>query len=186
MTTETEICNVALTFLGEEVIGDIADNVQCVLYYPTCRDHLLRKHTWNFAEKRQTLAQITAGPIFEFKYKFQLPNDYIKVIRLYNDDTEYRIEGKTLLTNSSSVKLIYTARIIDPNVFDSMFITALQFRLASYLAIGLKQSNSLFDQFRNYAEEEVFNAQVKDSQEGTPIRAQPTHNILSSRRGRRR
>lgn len=185
MATETEICNVALLSIGEETINDIAENTHCKLYYPSCRDYLLRKHTWNFAEKRAKLGKTAAGALFEYTNKFFLPADYVKAIRLYNNEEDYRIEGQYLLSNSDEINLIYTAKIQDPNEFDDMFRAALELRLAAYLALSMKGSNSLFDQLRTYSKEECFMGQVKDAQEGTPINQSLRNNILTTRRGRR-
>ena len=56
MLTELDICNEALTSIGENPIVALDDSSKasrlCVLKYASKRDYLLRKYAWNFAKKR--------------------------------------------------------------------------------------------------------------------------------------
>ena len=82
MASEVEICNEALTALGENPILSLTDNSKaarlCNLKYANKRDYLLRRYLWNFAVKRITLAPDVATPEFEFSAQFTLPVDCIQ------------------------------------------------------------------------------------------------------------
>ena len=76
MTTEVDICNLALSAMGTrstiaplDASGFIAqvtesspEAVQCKLWFPTVRDSMLRKHLWNFARTVYNLVQLRALP----------------------------------------------------------------------------------------------------------------------------
>lgn len=90
--SETEVANLALSHVGNQMISDLAEGTPaadlCNLYYPRVRDAVLRAHPWNFAIRRSTLAQSSTPPNHEYDYQFTLPvgpaepNPYcLKVIR---------------------------------------------------------------------------------------------------------
>lgn len=85
VTSETEICNLALTSIGASMISSLDEGTKaadlCTLHYPRCRRALLRAHPWNFAIARVTLALSSTTPNHEFGYQHALPADCLKVIR---------------------------------------------------------------------------------------------------------
>ena len=58
--TNTDICNMALSFLSKGKISSIDDNVeeakQCKIHYEHCRKILLRQYPWGFAKRTVKLA----------------------------------------------------------------------------------------------------------------------------------
>lgn len=56
VVTETDLCNTALTAVGDRHISSLTDGSRnadlCATLYPMVRDRLLRGHPWNFAMKR--------------------------------------------------------------------------------------------------------------------------------------
>lgn len=69
MTTEVDICNMALGLIGQETDVQAitpapdgsADAENCARFYPIARRHVLGRHLWGFATKRVTLAAATPG-----------------------------------------------------------------------------------------------------------------------------
>src|SRR5208282_233763 len=135
--------------------------------YAITRDSELRAHQWNFATKRVILPALASKPVFGFQLAYELPVDCLKVIqagdtypgtpRVLGVVTEtggndYQIEGTMIVTNRGTswlpvvppatppaLRLRYTARITDPNMFDSSFVEAFAMRLAMDLAEDLTQ-----------------------------------------------
>jgi len=152
MPSETDLLNDALCQIGASFIVAIDDGtinaIHCQTFYPKLRDDLLRSAHWRFAAAREELVQDVAKPLFEFAFQYSLPADFLK-IREYNgaslDTTNlalferatvrrFEIEGQKLVTNDGEVKIVFTKRITDPNIFDSLFYQTLTTWLASKLA----------------------------------------------------
>lgn len=134
--------------------------------YERLRDAVLRSHPWNFAIKRAELAELTSDPIFGFVNQFQLPADCLRVLRTDEDQIPHQIEGKVLLTDAGTVKIKYLSRITDPNQFDSLFVMALEDRIASELAYNLSDNRALSIDMRAKYKETLREARAMDGQEG--------------------
>lgn len=155
MASPTEICNSALVLIGDFRISNLNDGTElarkCDARYNPLRRELLRSHTWNFAAKREKLAQLATDPVYEFNNAFALPADYIRLIALDTQENgnavaEYRIENsKRVLTDFESLYLTYVSDVTDVSQFPHDFTEALTFGLARDLAISVAQSRSLAD-----------------------------------------
>lgn len=176
ISSETQICNLALTRVGHAMISSLDDNTKgadlCRLHYPMCRDSVLRAHPWNFAIQRVALASASAAPAFEYDYRFPLPVDCLKVIRTNYEadgcsDVPYRIEGRSLLTNEPSVSIEYIARIEDVTQFDELFADTLASRLAADIAMDLTDNATLAQGMMQTYMARLNEARSVDSQEGT-------------------
>lgn len=147
----TQLCNKALANLGEGRITDYHESSVlaefCRTHYEFERDSLLRMHRWNFARDRAELSRLTPDPPFEWAYRYQLPADCLRVLELNGVDagvysSAFSIEQKELLTNSSQAQIIYTKRVTDPNLYDSLFVEVFAFKLAAALCQQVKGSTS--------------------------------------------
>ena len=179
MSDEVDICNAALIKLGANTITSLTENSpaarRCATVYPQQRDLLLRGHFWNFATKRKTLAQLSATPDFEYDFQYQLPTDFIRVLEIYNYPTaKFKIEEDRLLTDLSSVQLVYIRKVTDPNKFDPSFTQALAGALAVELSYSLAASPTLAQIVQRQAKDLLRKAKTIDSQEGSPINTRAT------------
>lgn len=148
MTTEINIINAALIKLGSDLINSrsqansksakVANQL-----YDMLRQELLRRHPWNFATKRASLALLTTEPAFEYSYEFQLPADCLRVIRLRDPYQTYKIEGRKILTNDTTCQIIYIADIDDTSLFDPLFSNVLSIYLAYRMASAITGSSQL-------------------------------------------
>ena len=166
MASEVQICQLALSHIGSYKIDSLSESSkeaeECNRLYPFVRDAVLEDLPWNFASKRATLAPLTeefAGWDFAYAY----PSDCIYALEIYDDshaaagayydaDTElYVKKGKVaftsgvnaaltqrvILTDKEDAILIYTARVVNPTLFSSLFIKAVSYYLAGELALPL-------------------------------------------------
>ena len=149
MSSEIEICNEALTALGENAIVALTDNSKaarlCNLKYANKRDYLLRRYPWSFATKRITLAPDVAIPEFEFSAQFTLPVDCIQFREIYPDTVIYDIENRKILCDESVLYIKYTRQVVDPNKMDATFIETLAALMARELAVPLTDSTRRHD-----------------------------------------
>lgn len=195
MASEVDICNLALTRLGDDRITTLDEGTKaaelCSLHYPMARDAVLRAHPWNFAIRRATLALSATTPNHEFQYQFALPTDpyCLKVLRtdweangisataiygfpgIYGTSgalVTYRIEGRFLLCNETSVMIEYIARITDPEQFDQLFTDVVAQRLAAELAIPVTDNQAAAKTMWDIYSTKLVEARMTDAQEGTP------------------
>ena len=88
MSTEVDICNLALASLGDRATvvsinppEGSAQAEHCARFYPLARDALLEMHTWGFATRRVQLAMI-ASPWAEWQYAYLQPNDAVNLVEV--------------------------------------------------------------------------------------------------------
>lgn len=153
MASEVDICNLALSHLGDRATVASLDPPEgsaqaelCARFYPIARDSLLQMHGWNFATKRAVLAQLSTGPT-GWAYSYARPQDALDVFDIQMPDTQdYVLESQPYLceteldgdeviyTNVQNAVCRYVARIEDTTKFSPLFVIALSWHLAAMLA----------------------------------------------------
>jgi hypothetical protein len=174
MNSKTEIANAALTEVGANPITDLdsdttTQGVVVRRWYAHTKDLLLRHYTWNFSLARQALSQDATGPSFEFSNSYTLPTDpyCLRALSMYNSSSEWKVEGRKLLTDDSSVNLKYVSRVSNPVEFDDLFTDALIFRLAANIAFPIMRDRLLVRELLVIYEAKIQEARTADAQEGT-------------------
>lgn len=172
MPSEVSISSNALTKLGAAPITSFDDGTDranlCREFYPNTRDAVLRAYPWNCAIRRMALALDASAPLFEYDYKFALPTDpYCLRVLETEDDVEFRIEGRFLLCDETSVNIKFIARITDPGLFDSLLAEAIECRLAAELAYPVTGSPTLSQAMWELYASKLREARTMDGQEGT-------------------
>ncbi len=155
MSSEVEICNMALTELGAGKISNYLTDtsekaVNCRLFYAATVDEVLRSHEWNSAIWYQSLAEIASTDdnylltdYDEWSYQFQLPTDPFCLRPLEIPDYpkyDYEIASGYLITNLSTVVLKYIRRLTDTTMFDPVLVKAIAYRLAADMAVKITGS----------------------------------------------
>lgn len=96
MSSEVDLCNRALSALGDEATVASIDPPEgsaqadhCARWYPTARDQALQAHTWSFAMRRIALANVGyTYPMWQYAYA--RPDDCLKFFAVLppeaNDD----------------------------------------------------------------------------------------------------
>ena len=172
MATEVSICSNALRKLGDDPITSLSDDTErarlCNAFYASTRDSVLRSHSWNFAITRATLSKLTSTPAFDYASEFTLPTDpyCLRVLKMEYDDLEFKVEGRKLLCNEETAKILYIGQIKDTAQYDPMFTEVLTARLAAELAYSITGSNSLTKQMWDIHDEKLKEARSIDGLEG--------------------
>ena len=151
MTGKVEIINLALARLGESPIqsmdeGSVPANTAGLLY-DSSRRSTLRDFNWNFALSITRLARVEDTPV-DFRFTYALPPDCLRVIRL-RGGVPFTLRGNRLYTDAETAELEYIADVVDESLFDSKFIEALSYKLASELAMSVKGSSELMASYSN-------------------------------------
>lgn len=148
MASEVSICNMALSHIGESAAvvsisppDGSTEAGHCARFYSIARAEVLEMHPWAFASKRVTLASLVNDST-AWGYKFQLPSDIIKVVKLlpYGATSDivgldYIVAGEgQLYCNDENPTLVYTRLVVDTTRYTPSFTSALSYKLAAYLA----------------------------------------------------
>lgn len=146
-TSKVAICNRALQRLGAERIESLSQNHPNArsmnAVYDPVRERLLRKHKWNFALARASIAADPAGPTWGDWTRYALPGDFLRLIR--DDETgvrvDWKIEGLFILSRDSApLEFRYISNITSPSTFDSTFREVLSCALALETCEEITQS----------------------------------------------
>ena len=177
MATEVSICSTALRKLGDDPITSLTDDTErarlCNAFYETARDSLLRSHPWNFAITRASLTQLSTTPAYGFAYQYALPTDpyCLRVLEMEYQDYIFKIEnlateGRVLLSDEGTAKILYIGRITDTALFDSLFVDTLTAHLSVKLAYPITNSTTLQAQMHKLYQAKLSEARSVDGQEG--------------------
>jgi len=181
MASEVDICNSALNMLGaNNIISLTEDSKNARLMnqrYTSVRDSIFRSHSWNCLIKRVQLSADTETPTHEYAKQYTLPSDSLRVLKIgghHNGSSsdldagqKFKIEGRKLLTDETTVFLIYIAKITDPNEYDTLLIETISAKLASELCYSITASTSLAGQMIQLYDEKLREARHVDATEGT-------------------
>ena len=166
-----EIVNGSLLLIGANLIINIEERNGRIMnaFYPSTRDEVIASAEWNFAKGRATLARLATAPAFEFDYQYALPSDpyCLRVIELYDSDSEWKVEDRQLLTNDDTAKIKYMKRVIDTALFSPMFVKALQFYLESLGAFPVMRDGALATKYYQMYLNTISEAKTMNSMEGT-------------------
>ncbi len=174
MASETEICNRSLLKVGAKRITSLDDGsdnaIYCTEFFASTRDEILRMHPWNCALYRKELTALAAAPEFGYSYQYTLPTSpyCLRVLRMEEIDAEYKIEGRKLLTDESTCKILYIKRIVNAAEFDPVLVEAIVTRLSMKLAYPITHKRTLLETLAREFELIMQEARSTDAQEGTP------------------
>lgn len=164
VTTAIDVCNMALGLIGNKAkvtaispSDGSAEADHCARLYPIAVRSMLELHNWSFAKRKRELTVVNADPDDTddpaWYYRYQLPDDWVKVIAILPLDTtndylvagvkqpvDYEIkyseddEQQRIYTNEEDAWLRYIYYEDDPNQWSQLFIQAVAWHLASLLA----------------------------------------------------
>jgi len=173
MASIVGICNGALNQLGATTILSLSEDSKnarlCNSRYAQVRDALFRTHPWNCLQKRIQIAADTTAPAWGFSFAYTLPADCLRLLKILDYDSNYKVEGRKILSNTSSMKILYVARVIDPNEYDELLRETLSASLGADIAFGVTSNNQTASNMYNLFREKLRDARFVDSTEGQNI-----------------
>lgn len=168
MSNKTEVINRALIKIGANTIASPDEASEqarkALIVFETVAQNEMRRHIWNFAKTRATLAPLASPPGGgDFNYGFNLPGDCLRLVSLNgnwvfqsiregSDDAlpYFTIEGRTLLTNDGSAAIVYIAdKSADVPLWDAAFVEAFACRLAAELVQSIAKNMTLKTDLKN-------------------------------------
>lgn len=151
MATEVDICNIALSYLGDRATVSSIDPPEgsaqadhCARFYPISCGQILAEHPWSFATRRAKLAKVAVSPT-NAGSTFTLPNDCVRVVSVHDSNAHesqyienYTLEsfnGYTVITCAcDDIYIKYVSLNTPSAAFTPLFTDALAHLLASKLA----------------------------------------------------
>ena len=155
--SEVQICNMALSRIAISIpIASLTESSNaaraCSLWFGQCRDTILQSFPWKFARKFVALQDIgTPAPGWSYRYRY--PNDCLRALKVTDAETDRIIApiaknefevladetnaGRSIVCDLQPAYLHYTARIVEPTMFDPAFTNALAWLLSSEVATFL-------------------------------------------------
>ena len=173
MASVVDICNGSLNQLGATTILSLTEDSKnarlCNSRYTQVRDSVFRSHPWNCLQKRVELAVDTDAPAWGFSYAYTLPADCLRLLRILDYDSNYKVEGRKILSNTSSMKILYIGRITDPNEYDESLRETLSAALGADIAFAVTSNNQTASNMYNLFQDKLKDARFIDSTEGQNI-----------------
>jgi len=181
---KTGIANLALSNLGEARIQSLTDNNgrarACDARIDGVITTILRMHVWNSALQREKLTSV-GTPVFGWNYMFQLPSDCIKVVEV-NPVSKYQVEQKNILSNESSLYLLYVATPSDIQNLDPLLAEAIAMKLAVEISETLTSKQGLKQEMMQKFVIALQEARGANSKDRTPDRREES-SYLNAKRG---
>ena len=173
MASVVDICNGALNQLGGTTILSLTEDSKnariCNARYTQVRDALFRTHPWNCLQLRASLAKDATAPAWGFSSAFTLPADCLRLLYIVDFDSNYKVEGRKILSNTSSMKILYISRITDPNEYDELLRETLSANLAADIAYNITSSNPVAQNMYTLYQDKLRDARFVDSTEGQNV-----------------
>ena len=173
MASTVDICNGALNQLGATAILSLTEDSKnarlCNSRYTQVRDALFRTHPWNCLQTRLELAASTDSPAWGFAYAYTLPANCLRLLRVLDYDSNYKVEGRKILSNASTMKILYISRITDPNEYDELLRETLSAALGADIAYAVTSNNTTSQNMILSYQEKLRDARFVDSTEGQNV-----------------
>ena len=182
MTTKTEICNLAISRLGDKNSVESLDNpkkqteIVCAKWYDISRKTALKYMMPNFARKRDKWAlSLDYVPAFGYQYAYKYPINCLKIlgignIRRKNTGT---VENGYYLTNeyfADGLPVRYVEDIRDTTLFTSDFVQLFSWILARDICIELTSNKQTFKMIEDILPMKIAEYCGVDAQENPPVR----------------
>lgn len=191
MSSETDIANQALAYLGEAKVSSINDTSSkqaraCATSYAQARDEVLRSARWSCAKKMQSLSKLVTAPVYKWTAAYQLPSDFIRLCEIEGEYAWvprewFDIQGRQLMLGLNDeeapddIGIEYISRVTDTTLFDPLLVEAVALKLAAKVARELTGSDNKAAQLLEEYERVVLpkaltiDAQQRHSGENHPI-----------------
>jgi hypothetical protein len=129
---------------------------------------------------RATLA-VSGTPDWGYSNSFALPTDCLRVLDVEDPDTEWKIEGRNIVSDGSTIKIRYIAQVTDTTLFDSTLVQAIALKLAWEIAETLTGNIDLKREMWQKYQFAISEARSNDAMEGTPEKIEADEWLLARR-----
>jgi len=168
--TKVNIISNAFVLLGKNPIIaiDTSNPIQSsvsILYDSLMLNELCKGQPWRFAIGTAELTQVNDTPINGWKYEYDLPSNFLRIVRTYGSAFEtisYDIYQNRLLTNETLVKIDYIFKV-NESLFPPYFYTLMVYCMAMHAAMPVTEDPNLVKLWENAYNEQRLIAEYIDS-----------------------
>ena len=165
------VVNSALAEVGSPRLTALADGTPvsdlCDREYATTRDRVFYECACNEIVRRIRLVNAeNTAPAFGFAKAFVLPDDFIRLLRFDDPSFRFRIENGQVLTDQTSLNMIYVFRNEDVTTWGPGLMDAVVLRLASRLAKPITGSDDLSFKMFDKSRDSIAELRYQDAQQG--------------------
>lgn len=166
MATIVDICNLALSYLGE---GSTVTSIDppdgsphagnCNRWYPHALRACFEDFDWSWATNRIIPARLTSidNSVYQWKYGFTLPSEMVRLINVKSPSgapefphsfCDYEVEAnctngsKILLCNAPDPIVTYVKYVDNSSLYPSYFVECVVLRLAAMLVGPIRRTDS--------------------------------------------
>ena len=159
--TKTDICNGALSLVGESSITDLdtdpaEEGVQCRIHYLRTRQKCFERLDWRFL---QNTVQLTADPVktnARFGSSFLVPSNFVRIVSSDLDliNAYYFYEGDRIVVDDvqDTILLTYIAEEENAGRYSPHFVEYFEYALAERLAYALTKDRLVVREIREMSE----------------------------------
>lgn len=172
MASKIDIISNASQLIGHTAISSLdpdqgaAATVGAALF-DTTLEYILSTTYWRFSMKQQQLNRLTATPLNNWQFAFQLPTDMITLYRS-EPSSGYQIFEDKLFTNLNEVAIDYSFKI-EAEAMPAYFVQILQYKLAADFAIAITNDTKKNGLYENKYRSELPIAMAADAKNHPPV-----------------
>lgn len=175
------LINAACRELGEPRISDISliDETkvgrELNAVYDEARLEALRDYYWSFSRTRAELTRsdATGAILQEWLYSYAKPSGWVRTIGMsptgdFTDNltSDYADEGGVILSNNTTLYMLYVTNVTDETKFDALFDVAFPMLMASKVVTTVAQSGTLQDRLRDMLSDKRLQSQAISAGDG--------------------
>ena len=195
-----DICNMALSWLGESPITSIDDNTdraqQLQINYVHARDSTLEAHEWTFAIERFIPAQSATPPLYGPGIAYDIPPQIIRVLSVdnpsnasnypftspigSNEQIDWQLEADKIICNEEVIYCRGIRRIEEEGRFSPLFVHAFAAKLAFLLAQVITADPNIAQNVYGMFDRFIMEAKTRDGLQGRSRRIRQRQ-LLKSR-----
>lgn len=186
MTERIDVANLALTWLGEEPVTSLEDDldrarIMSINYIPA-RDATLEAHDWSFAIERFIPPMNEVEPVYGASAAFDIPTNILRVIAVDNprstantdftlpinsrEQLDWVFEKRQVICNQEVIHCRGIRRIEQEGLFSPMFVHAFAAKLAFLTAMNLTSSAEIQANMLAFYTQFILEAKTRDGLQG--------------------
>lgn len=170
------IVNLCLPLMGAEKVNMVQDSdwakvINAIV--PSMYSYLLEEHTWSWAVDYKTLNRLSTNDNPKYKYAYELPNNFLRIIRVYYANSTYpkyktyendfQLKGNILYSNKDYITIEYIVSNYNLDITPQTFKLALAYKILSEVSASLMNNPTLLQHYSQRASIEIGNAINIDS-----------------------
>ncbi len=149
-----EICSMAMELLGHTPFSTFAGTTDkhhktAERLWPTVRDRVLARGSWNSSIKQVLLAAADAtAPLFDYTKRFPLPADWLRTLSVGTRDgwwPDYRVKGGFIYVSAENVPLRYIFKNTAAATYEASLTDLLVQAMIARMAAAVTGSTSRAD-----------------------------------------